>query len=53
LARGVLQARLGDYPAAAESFREHLSSPVGAEYAMLARNYLRFAVEHASVPLEP
>jgi hypothetical protein len=43
LARGVLLYRLGRYPAAAQSFRDHLATADG-RFALRARNYLLAAV---------
>jgi hypothetical protein len=40
LARGVILFRLGDYPGAAQAFRDHLDSGRDPSYALRARNYL-------------
>jgi hypothetical protein len=40
LARGVLLFRMGDYPAAAQAFRDHLAGANDPPYALRARNYL-------------
>jgi hypothetical protein len=48
LARGVLFYRLGRYPAAAQAFRDHLTSSTDGRYALRARNYLVAALARAS-----
>lgn len=48
LARGVLFYRLGRYPAAVQAFRDYLTSPMEARYALRARNYLAAALARAN-----
>lgn len=48
LARGVLFYRLGRYPAAAQAFRDHLTSSTDGRYALRARNYLVASLARAS-----
>ncbi len=47
LARGVLFYRLERYPAAAQSFRDYLSTSTDGRYALRAKNYLAAAVAKA------
>jgi hypothetical protein len=43
LARGILQFRMGDYPSAAQTFRDYVASATDPPYVLRARNYLMAA----------
>jgi len=47
LARGVVNYRMGRYPAAAESFRRHLERRPDGPFTLRAQNYLRAALGRA------
>jgi hypothetical protein len=49
LARGVALYHGGELALAASAFRRHLATHAGGPYALLARNYLIYTLEHGGI----